>query len=297
MLRIRLSATDEARAEVIDRLGRLEGVKRVTSDRNDFDQDWVINADLSPHATDLVLDELTELGVPDDDYVIVRQEVVAPRREPGSSLNPDLGFAWAEVLGEARANARPVGRYVALMLVAGCIAATGVITDNPILIVGAMAVSPDLLPICATSVALVGRRFKLAGRSFATLLIGMMLVMLIAGVVAFLLKLFGFLDGSAQSYLGGLGGLVKPDYSTVIISLAAGIAAILTFETRAATAVGVAISITTVPASAYFGVAVGLGAAGTGVDALVTLGMNVVLITLAGTITLWIQRRIGSPNH
>ena len=39
-------------------------------------------------------------------------------------------------------------------------------------IVGAMAVSPDLLPICATSVALVGRRFNLAARSFGTLLIG-----------------------------------------------------------------------------------------------------------------------------
>jgi Domain of unknown function (DUF389) len=42
-----------------------------------------------------------------------------------------------------------------------------------------------------------------------------------------------------------------------LIALAAGVAAILFFETRASAAVGVAISVTTIPASAYLGVAIG----------------------------------------
>ncbi len=62
----------------------------------------MIDADLSPKATDLMLDELNRMKIDDVDYVIVRQEVVAPRREPGMSLQPDQGFAWAQVLGEAR---------------------------------------------------------------------------------------------------------------------------------------------------------------------------------------------------
>lgn len=296
MLRLRISIAEDEKARVIGRLRETEGVRRVTADRNELNEEWVLDADLSPSAADRVLDRLIELEIPDHCYVMVRQDVIAPTREPGVSIASDEGFAWAEVLGQARQNSRPIARYLLLMGVAGCIAAMGVVTDNGILIVGAMAVSPDLLPICATCVALVGKRIHLAGRAFSTLLIGMLVVMLVAAVLSFLLRTVGVLDGNPDDYLGALGGLVKTDYSTVIIALAAGIAAILSFETRAAAAVGVAISITTVPASAFFGVAIGLGDAANSTYALVTLGMYVSLLIVAGTVTLWAQRRIGSPN-
>ena len=58
-------------------------------------------------------------------------------------------------MGQARANSWPLARYLALINVAAVIAAVGVIISSPILIVGAMAVSPDLLPICATCVGIV----------------------------------------------------------------------------------------------------------------------------------------------
>lgn len=290
MLRLRISISEGEVTKVIDRLRETEGVRRVTADRNELNEEWVLDADLSPSAADRVLNRLNELEIPDHCYVMVRQEVIAPTREPGTSITPEEGFAWAEVLGQARQNSRPIARYMVLMAVAGAIAAMGVVTDNSILIVGAMAVSPDLLPICATCVALVGRHVPLAGRAFGTLLIGMGIVMAVAAIISFLLQQAGILDGNPQDYLGGLGGLVKADYSTVIIALAAGIAAILSFETRAAAAVGVAISVTTVPASAYFGVAIGLGDAGNSTFALVTLSMYVSLLILAGTVTLALQR-------
>ena len=62
------------------------------------------------------------------------------------------------MLGAAWLNARPIARYLAFMFVAGVIACYGVIDANVILIVGAMAVSPDLLPITAIAVGIVGRR-------------------------------------------------------------------------------------------------------------------------------------------
>lgn len=297
MLRLRISIAAQERDRVIGRLREAEGVHRVTADRNELNEEWVLDADLSPSAADRVLDRLNELKIPDHRYVMVRQDVIAPKREPGTSITSDEGFAWAEVLGQARENSRPIGRYLILTGIAGCIAAMGVLTDNSILIVGAMAVSPDLLPICATCVALVGRRLPLAGRAFSTLLIGMAVVMGVAAILSLFLRQVGILDGNPNDYLGGLGGLVEANYSTVIIALAAGIAAILSFETRAAAAVGVAISITTVPASAFFGVAIGLGAAGESTYALVTLAMYITLLVVAGTVTLWLQRRFGSPNN
>ena len=297
MLRLRVAATDETKPDFVSRLGCIDGVARLTAQANEAEGGWVVSADLSPKATDLVIHELHKMNVPDHAYVIVREDIVAPTVPAGSTIQPDEGFAWAEVLGQARMNSRPIGRYLMLTAVAGAIAAMGVITDNSILIVGAMAVSPDLLPICATCVALVGRRGKLAVRAFGTLLIGMAIVMAVAAVLALLLTLVGILDGDPEDYLGALGGLVKSDYSTVIIGLAAGVAAILAFETRAAAAVGVAISVTTVPASAYAGVAFGLGDPGASKDALLTLAIYVGLLITSGTVTLWLQRRIGSPNH
>ena len=43
---------------------------------------------------------------------------------------------WADVLGQASRNAWPVARYLVFMIVAGVIAAFGVIKVNAILIVG-----------------------------------------------------------------------------------------------------------------------------------------------------------------
>jgi uncharacterized membrane protein len=76
-------------------------------------------------------------------------------------------------MGVAGSNARLVGQYLAFMVVAGVIGCYGVIDRNPILIVGAMAVSPDLLPITAIAVGVVGRDVKLALRAFLTLVAGL----------------------------------------------------------------------------------------------------------------------------
>src|SRR3954451_3433406 len=80
---------------------------------------------------------------------------------------------WADVLGRARANARPVARYLVFMIVAGVIAGYGVIEDNGILIVGAMAVSPDLLPVVAACVGLASRRGPLVRHALGTLVVGL----------------------------------------------------------------------------------------------------------------------------
>src|SRR4029077_18087709 len=97
-----------------------------------------------------------------------------------------------------------------------------------------------------------------------------------------------------------LSTLAKTDYSTVLIALAAGIAAMLSFESRASAAVGVAISVTTMPASAYLGVALGTGVgSGEALGALLVLAINVSLLILSGSTTLlvqrWLTRRAGTP--
>ena len=153
---------------------------------------------------------------------------------------------------------------------------------------------PRHLPGLRRRVGIVRRRARLAWRAIATLLIGLALVALAAAVDL----LARPLPGTCTTTSGReprLGGLTETDYSTVLIALAAGVAAMLTFETRASAAVGVAISVTTIPASAYFGVALGAGEASEAGGSLVVLGVNVVLLLIAATATLatqeWLSRR------
>jgi uncharacterized hydrophobic protein (TIGR00271 family) len=300
VLRLRSSVDAERAGHFSDLLRELEGVRRVVQqpDQASATDSVVFVADVEPAAADRLVEAIAELGIGVDDYLLTRVEVVAPLRRHLGGDNGIEGFAWVEVMGQARANSRPLARYLALINVAAVIAALGVITSSSILIVGAMAVSPDLLPICATCVGLVGRRYSLAKRSFVTLSLGLTLVVVTAAVLSAALKGVDLLPHGFTVENSSLGTLAKTDYSTVLIALAAGIAAMLSFETRASAAVGVAISVTTIPASAYLGVAIGAGGASEALGALVVLLVNVSLLIFSGSMTLvvqrWLTRRSGT---
>jgi uncharacterized hydrophobic protein (TIGR00271 family) len=279
-------------AEALDRVG---GVRRLARSPAELPAgEMILSADVTPHGADEVMGILRDLEVPEDDYVIARLEVIAPAPAVTSRLADASEFSWVEVMGEARTHARPLARFLALMCVAGVVAALGVIESNAILIVGAMAVSPDLLPICATCVGIVGRRWLLARRAFATLTIGLLLVAGVAAGLTALLDLTGLLEEGFVVGEAGIRALVRFDYSTILVALAAGVAAMLAFETRASAAVGVAISVTTIPASAYIGVAIGAGEAGAADAAAVVLGVNVAMLLISGSLTLAIQRWLRS---
>jgi hypothetical protein len=59
----------------------------------------------------------------------------------------------------------------------------------------------------------------------------------------------------------------------------------------------VAISITTIPAAAYLGVAAGLGEAAKALGALAVLGVNVAMLVVAGTLTLLVQRQLAAGRR
>ena len=301
MLRLRSSVAQHRADEFGALLRGHEGVRRVVQQTDEAADSGasVFVADVEPHCADMLVERITGLGIPVEDYVLTRMEVVAPQHHAHQGEGGTDGFAWIEVVGQAKANSRPLARYLALINVAAVIAALGVITSSSILIVGAMAVSPDLLPICATCVGLARRAGDLTRRAFATLTLGLGLVVVTAAVLSGLLNLLDFLPDGFNVEQSSLSTLAKTDYSTVLVALAAGVAGMLSFETRASNAVGVAISVTTIPASAYLGVALGAGGIEHALGALVVLLVNVALLIVGGTLTLLVQQvlpnRSGAP--
>ena len=199
---------------------------------------------------------------------------------------------WEDVLGMAWLNARPIGRYLAFMLVAGVIGCYGVIERSAILIVGAMAISPDLLPITSIGVGLVSRRGGLAGRALLTLSLGLALASVAAAVFTLAQDQLDLIPSGFNIDATLLGTLTTVNDETIAVALAAGVAGMLALETRASSGVGVAISVTTIPAAAYLGVAVGLGEIGNVGGALAVLGTNVAMLVLGATGTLVVQRAL-----
>jgi uncharacterized hydrophobic protein (TIGR00271 family) len=287
MLHLRVFGSSAAIDEVAASLARLPGAAHLTlAGTGDGSDRALLTADLKPGAADAALADLDRLGVPAEDFSLLRLDAI----DAGGRLGEDL--VWADLLGQAGDHARVVGRYLVFMLAAGVIAAYGVIYGNGILIVGAMAVSPDLLPITAACVGLLLGRRRLVRRAVWALAAGLGAACVIAGVLTAFLQLTGLLPEDFQIGEGALHGLVTVNSSTFIVALVAGVAGMLALETRASASVGVAISVTTIPASAYLGVAAGVGEVDKASGALLVLGINVAALIAGGTSTLALQRRL-----
>jgi uncharacterized hydrophobic protein (TIGR00271 family) len=257
----------------------------------------LITAELEDEAADATIMDLSKLGIGAEDLSIARVQVVRPMTPEGMALELSAArdtLVWSEVADEAIDNVGLRPSYVAYMAVAGVIAGFGVLDHSAILIVGAMAVSPDLLPLTAAAVAIVGRRPPLLGKALGTLLPGLVTAVLSAWLVTIVLSALGVISADADIQTGVVSGLAQVTVTTACVAAAAGVAGMLSFETRASFAVGVAISVTTIPAAAYVGVAAGLGEWAGALGAVTVLGVNLVTLLVAGAATLGIQTLIAS---
>ena len=286
MIALEVYGTTAAMQAVAERLDETDGVSRVRLVEATREGHSVVSASLHPRTADAVLEDLRLLGVPDADIVLQRVELVGSL----ATGRAEAGLVWADVIGTAWLNARPFARYLAFMLAAGVIASYGVIDDNVILIVGAMAVSPDLLPITGIAVGVVARLPGLAARALLTLAVGLGAASLAAAVSTIVQDRFDVIPaGFDLEETGVLGGLTTVSHETIAVALVAGIVGMLALETRASSGVGVAISVTTIPASAYLGVAAGLGEIGKAVGALGVLGANVLMMVVGAVAALELQ--------
>jgi uncharacterized hydrophobic protein (TIGR00271 family) len=285
-------------------LRRHEGVRnviRVPGAAVETEEDLVAAA-VAPAAADDVLDQLRDAGVSTDRCTLSRRgvdlvEIGQDERRFGYWDRAADVVVWDEVLEDAAEESRLSLTYLVLMAIAGLIAAIGVYDDQPVLIVGAMALSPDLAPLSALCIGLVTGAYRVAARGATTLVSGLG-VAAVSGAATIALAPAvgrrpaggGFGEGLLTSFI------TDPGVTGAVVALAAGVAAILSFERRAAGAVvGVAISVTTIPAAAGLGVAIGQGDPSHAFGALTVLGINLACLTAGAVVTVVLQRRRANP--
>jgi uncharacterized hydrophobic protein (TIGR00271 family) len=290
VLHLRVFGTDGTIEQAARELEALPGCRHVMRSADGASQSALVTADVTSDAADAALAHMRRLGIPNDDIDLLRLDSIGP----SVSARPFRSVVWADLLSQAGTNARPIARYLILMGCAGIIAGLGVIYNNGILVVGAMAISPDLLPITAAATALVVRRWRLTRRALIALAVGLGCAGVVAAVMTFLLNAtdllpHGFRVGDSSL----LTGMSTVNASTVLVAAAAGVAGMLALETRASAAVGVAISVTTIPASAYIGVAAGVHEASKVEGALLVLAVNVTMLVAGGSVVLLVQRELA----
>jgi uncharacterized hydrophobic protein (TIGR00271 family) len=293
MLRLDAFATPDRADDVAASLAEVDGVRHVARVAITADGFVQLSAEVAPDSADLAIDRLAELGIGSDDLTLWRVPGIQPLGWRRQVRSADAGRqVWAEIVGRADEHAVLAGAYLVFMAAAGIIAGVGVVTGSAVLLVGAMAISPDLLPVSASAIGIVERRWRLAGRALFVLAVGLAMAAAAAFAATVLLRVFGQLPedliladttmGEALTHLGP---------GSLIVAATAGVAGMLAFERPGGAAVGVAISVTTIPAAAYVGAAIAMGRDDPMWDAFVVLLSNVTLLVLASSATLAVQRR------
>ncbi|MEU3410015.1 DUF389 domain-containing protein [Streptomyces sp. NPDC006658] len=257
----------------------------------------LVLCDVAREAGDELIAGLRRLGLEDTGSIAVediglslsRRAEEAEEEAPGEGADAVL---WEGLTEATHEESTLTVTYLAFITLATMIAACGVVLDNAILIVGAMAVGPEFGPLAGVSTALVRRRPRLALRSLTALLVGFAVAMAVTVGFAVLMDA---LDLFHRSDLEGkrpsTAFVYAPDAFSFIVAVLAGIAGTLSLTSaKSGALVGVAISVTTVPAAANAAVALAYGDMSQTSGSTVQLLLNLLGIVLAATVTLLAQK-------
>src|SRR5256714_3162846 len=204
MLQLRAFGDSPTASELADQRRRVRGLCRGASLAGMEGGRWALTADVRADVADRALSLARGAGIPAEDVSLLRLEVIGP----AGAADESVALVWADLLGQARLNARAAVRYLVFMAVAGVIGAFGVIDEDQILIVGAMAVAPDLLPITAACTGIVLRRARLIAQGLLSLAAGLGLACAVAAAGTGPLNRVGRLPGGFA--VPGGGGASQP---------------------------------------------------------------------------------------
>jgi len=256
-----------------------------------------ILCDVAREDASVVIADLKELGihhcgsiaVEDIDSQISDVSIAAEKAAAGL---PSDAVVWEEVQSRTSENVELSGSFLAFMVVATLIAAVGILTDQIILIIGAMVVGPEFGPLAGLCVALVHKRADVARRSLTALAVGFPLAITCSFLLTLAIDAADLVpENFSQANHPFTDFISKPDEFTAIVAILAGVAGILSLTSaKSGALVGVLISVTTIPAAANIGVAAALGDTDEWLGAMAQLTLNLTLIVLAGVAVLFFQR-------
>ena len=253
--------------------------------------DDVIVVDVPRQVVDEIIERLPARAAGMEDlHVSISPSIPLYPRDEDTRAD-DEAVVWAQVHHEIAGMGRLSWVNTLLVVIAAAIAAVGIIQDQLLLLVGAMALSPDYYPVALTCLAVVERDRRALRAGLRTLA-----VVYTAGAAGalvlsqFLVRLDIVNASNVPSQQFTL-FISEPNALSVVVALLAGVAGALGVTLADARGlVGVFVSVTTIPAAANIGVAIVARDGPEAAGAAVQLAANVVSLLLAGTATLALRR-------
>ncbi|MDX2760292.1 DUF389 domain-containing protein [Streptomyces europaeiscabiei] len=241
----------------------------------------------------LDLDRTGSIAVENIDLSLSERADRAENDAPGEGADAVL---WEHLTDATHEESTLSLTYIAFITLATMIAACGVVLDNAVLIVGAMAVGPEFGPLAGISTSIVQRHPRLALRSLIALLVGFAVAMAVTvGFSLFMDALDLFSREQLDAERPNTAFVYAPDAFSFVVAVLAGIAGTLSLTSaKSGALVGVAISVTTVPAAANAAVALSYGDTAQTIGSTNQLLLNLAGIVLAGTLTLFFQKWLWS---
>ncbi|MFC8963871.1 DUF389 domain-containing protein [Streptomyces sp. NPDC057094] len=238
---------------------------------------------------DLGIDRTGSIAVEDIDLSLSKRADKAEADAPGEGADAVL---WEHLEEATHEESTLSVTYIAFITIATMIAACGVVLDNAVLIVGAMAVGPEFGPLAGLCTATVQRAPRLALRSLTALLAGFAIAMAVTVLFSLFMDGVGlFTEARLEGPRPNTGFVYAPDWFSFVVAVLAGAAGMLSLTSaKSGALVGVAISVTTVPAAANAAVALSYGDMGQTWGSTKQLLFNLLGIVLAGILTLMAQK-------
>ncbi len=303
VLHLTVSTTTELSGAVVD---LLEGDSAVSSlavlrGASVIPAGDLILADVAREGANQIVDELRDLGVQREGTVrlepvptwLSQRGLEAEQRTPGSSAD---SVVWADVTQRAYEDSELNWTYLSFMVLATVIASVAIVLDSQVLVIGAMVLGPEFVPIAALGLALVRRRRTLFARALRTLLLGFAVSILMATALALLAHWAGWIEvADVAGRRPQTDFIYRPDKWSFIVAVVAAAAGVLSLTSgKVGGLSGVFISVTTVPASGNVALGLALGewheVLGSGLQLL----LNVSGMALAGWATLAFQQAVWS---
>ncbi len=259
----------------------------------------VILCDVAREDASVVISDLRELEIDQEGSIAIEDidsqiSAAALRAEKAAKGLPSDAVIWEEVESRTSENTELSTSFLAFMVLSMLIATVGILTDQIILIIGAMVVGPEFGPIAGLSVAVVQKRPDVARRSLIALAVGFPVGILFVFLGTLLLDALGLIPSDfTQEGHPFTDFISNPNQFSFIVAYLAGLAGVLSLTSaKSGALVGVLISVTTIPAAANIGVAAALGDGDEWVGAMEQLALNLAAIFLACMGTLYLQRRV-----
>jgi uncharacterized hydrophobic protein (TIGR00271 family) len=201
---------------------------------------------------------------------------------------------WEMIDARIRSDGVYPPSWFSLLVIAGLLAAIGILINSQILVVAAMVVGPEYGAITSIARAGIGRDGRTAGRGLMALLIGFSGAVAACLVLGLIIRAAGLTPRAFELGVRPVSDLINtPNVFSVIVAVLAGIVGILSLtESRASTLIGVFISVTTIPAAADIGLSISYGSWSEAWGSFLQLILNVAILVVVGMIMLVVQRRI-----